>query len=128
MPPFRGFIESNGLPTIQLEVVGQSGTEKITAIVDTGYTGHLTLLKKHTTNLNLKILGVESGFLADGSLVPYLECEGTLVLGELRIRGIIDVQEGRRNLLGMAFIKEAGLTLKCDPLKKIIELVNSRQS
>ena len=122
MPPYHGQFNQRGLPLIEVEVVGIDGSEKLLAVIDTGYTGYLSITYPTAQNTNLKRLGVESANLANGEAVNYLECSGTIVLGGERINAVIDVQERGRVLLGNAFLKEARLCFRCDPFHSIAEI------
>ena len=55
---------------ISLTVQGPSGHEReVEAVIDTGFTGFLSLPSALATELGLPFLTNESAFLADGSLV-----------------------------------------------------------
>ena len=43
MPPYHGQFNQRGLPLIEVEVVGIDGSEKLLAVIDTGYTGYLSI-------------------------------------------------------------------------------------
>jgi clan AA aspartic protease len=54
---------------LSLQVRGRRGrARRIDAVIDTGFTGALTLPKSLVTSMNLKWRGVEDGQLADGSV------------------------------------------------------------
>ena len=122
MPPYHGQFNQKGLPLIEIEVIGESRFEKIFAVVDTGYNGYLSISYPMAQKTKLEQLGVESARLANGEHINYLECLGVIVLGDTRIRAVIDVQEKGRVLLGNAFLKEARLCFRCDPHHSLVEL------
>jgi predicted aspartyl protease len=121
-PPYRGQFNQKGLPLIEIEVVGEGGSEKIFAVIDSGYNGFLSVTYPIAASAKLEQLGVESAALANGDPVTYLECLGTVVLGNIRVKVVIDVQEKGRILLGNAFLKEARLCFKCDPFHSLAEI------
>jgi clan AA aspartic protease len=64
-----GVVNANREAVIQLVVRGSKGQEQeIQAIIDTGFTGFLTLPLALIDSLGLPWLGRESGVLSDGSL------------------------------------------------------------
>jgi len=122
MPPYHGQFNQAGLPLIEIEVIGDSGSETLFAIIDTGYNGYLSISYPTAQATNLEQLGVESASLASGDRVTYLECMGTIVVGDTRVKAVIDVQEKGKVLLGNAFLKEARLCFRCDPHHVLVEL------
>ena len=125
MPPYRGQFNQKGLPLIEITVVGDGGSESLFAVIDSGHNGYLSITYPTAVATRLERLGVESANMANGEPVSYLECLGTIVLGETSIKAVIDVQEKGRVLLGNAFLKEARLNFRCDPCHSIAELDHS---
>lgn len=121
-PPYRGQFDQKGLPLIEVEVIGEGGSSKVLAVIDSGYNGYLSITYPLAATTRLEQLGVESANLANGDPISYLECLGTVVLGNIRVKAVIDVQEKGRVLLGNAFLKEARLCFKCDPFHSIAEI------
>jgi clan AA aspartic protease len=65
----NGVVNADREATIRLEVVGPSGQqEQIEAIIDTGFTGFLTLPAALVAVLGLPWLCRQAGILADGSV------------------------------------------------------------
>lgn len=122
MPPYHGQFDARGFPVIEICVVGRQESEKIMAVVDTGYSGFLSLTYSIAEEAKLKRRGVELGRMANGILTRYVEYEGVVVIGDTRIKAIIDVQQSGRALLGNAFLKEARLCFRCDPSHSLTEL------
>jgi len=127
MPPYRGQFDEKGLPLIEIEVIGEGGSERVSAVIDSGFTGYLSITYPTAASTKLTRLGVESANLANGEPVTYLECVGIIAIGETRVRAVIDVQEKGRVLLGNAFLKEARLSFRCDPFRSIAVLDNSKR-
>jgi clan AA aspartic protease len=68
----HGVVSRNREATISLVIVNESRqTKLITAVIDTGYTGFLSLPKEIITELNLSWTGIDRGTLGDGSEVTF---------------------------------------------------------
>jgi len=68
----RGTVAADGTePLLSVEVLSQAGASslQVEAVVDTGFTGHLTLPRATVEDLGLPIIGSAESILADGSLV-----------------------------------------------------------
>lgn len=64
------------VPTIELEVIGARKRQKITALIDTGFTGYLSLPSKVAIDLGLELVGQEEVQQADGQWVNQLFFDG----------------------------------------------------
>jgi clan AA aspartic protease len=68
----HGVVSKNREATISLVVVNESRqTKLITAVIDTGYTGFLSLPPEIIAELNLSWTGIDRGTLGDGSEVTF---------------------------------------------------------
>lgn len=68
----HGVVSRNREATISLVIVNESRqTKLITAVIDTGYTGFLSLPNEIITELNLSWTGIDRGTLGDGSEVTF---------------------------------------------------------
>ena len=68
----QGVVNTNCEPTISLVIVNENRqTKLIDAVIDTGYTGFLSLPKEIITALNLPWTGIDRGTLGDGSEVTF---------------------------------------------------------
>jgi clan AA aspartic protease len=68
----HGVVSKNREATISLVVVNENRqTKLITAVIDTGYTGFLSLPSEIITELNLSWTGIDRGTLGDGSEVTF---------------------------------------------------------
>ena len=64
-----GAVKANGEATIRLLVLGADAqAHEVDAVIDTGFTGYLTLSSSLISRLGLEWRGREEGLLADGSL------------------------------------------------------------
>ena len=68
----HGVVSRNREATISLAIVNENRqTKLITAVIDTGYTGYLSLPSEIITELNLSWTGIDRGTLGDGSEVTF---------------------------------------------------------
>jgi clan AA aspartic protease len=68
----HGVVSRNREAKISLVIVNESRQIKlITAVIDTGYTGFLSLPSEIITELNLSWTGIDRGTLGDGSEVTF---------------------------------------------------------
>lgn len=114
----------NDQPNIDIEVRG-SITKTISAIVDSGYNGYLTIPFEIAFPLGLTLIGIESGSLADGSSSAYLVCVGEVCIEGKCIRTTIDVQPGNKILLGTKLLKGLGKVFILDAKKGSVEITDS---
>jgi clan AA aspartic protease len=68
----HGVVSRNREATISLVIVNESRqTKLITAVIDTGYTGFLSLPNEVIAELDLSWTGIDRGTLGDGSEVTF---------------------------------------------------------
>jgi predicted aspartyl protease len=126
MQSHRGHFNHAGLPTIELEVHGAVDRSRVvTAVIDTGYSGYLSLDYKTAFPLGLTLEGLSVTQLADGSSLQELVCKGTVALGDTRITSAIDVSPKGKTLAGMSFFKDAHLFIEIDATKGVVELTKA---
>ena len=75
-----GVVNANGEAMLRI-VVGDLGTQRIVidALIDTGFTGYLTLPPSTIEALNLTWLGSEEGILGDGSTQTFDVYSATII-------------------------------------------------
>src|SRR5258708_14076393 len=93
---------------IEIEVYGISADvkRKITALVDTGFSGSLTLAFTEAFPLSLILTGEQSYVLADGTTSRHFVCVGTVVFDGKEVDVAIDVQQSGPVLIGMDLLKK----------------------
>jgi clan AA aspartic protease len=100
----QGIVDQNCEATVRL-VVGNADSQRqmIDAVIDTGFTGFLTLPLSVLTNLNLRAYRREEGILGDGSTCIFDVYRGLVIWdGELRR---IDINESNTEpLVGMSLL------------------------
>jgi clan AA aspartic protease len=111
----QGIVDQNCEATIQL-VVGNTDSQRqmVDAVIDTGFTGFLTLPLSVLTDLNLQAYRREEGILGDGSTCVFDVCRGLIIWGgELRR---IDINESDTEpLVGMSLLY--GYRIQLDAIK-----------
>jgi clan AA aspartic protease len=100
----QGIVDQNCEATIRL-VVGNANSQRqmVDAVIDTGFTGFLTLPLSVLANLNLRAYRREEGVLGDGSTCIFDVYRGLVIWdGELRR---VDINESETEpLVGMSLL------------------------
>jgi clan AA aspartic protease len=101
-----GNVNTNLEAIVQLVVLGsrQQQQQEIQAVIDTGYTGFLTLPPKDITFLGLTWYARQEGILGDGNLCIFDVYEASIIWdGQTRV---IEVDEAQTEpLVGMSLIE-----------------------
>ena len=99
---------------LSVEVLSQAGASslRVEAVVDSGFTGHLTLPSATVEALGLPIIGSAESTLADGSLVVEDVCLARVLWhgGERPVRVLV---AEAAPLLGMALMRVSELRVEC---------------
>jgi len=99
-----GSVNTDREAIVRLMILGPQGREReVEAIVDTGYTGSLTLPSDVAADLELPFLMQGSAILADGSEILFDIHEATVDWAGRRRRALIDIAESDA-LLGMELL------------------------
>lgn len=77
-----GFFTSEREPALSLEAIGPEGSRSCDAIIDTGFTGELTLPPAWIEELGLPQSGVEEMILADGRVSDTLLYDGYVIVDD----------------------------------------------
>lgn len=103
-----GYFKDNSI-YIDLLIKGffTKGTSSLTGLMDTGYSGYLTLPYQTAFPLGLVLQGIKAYTLADGSTSYNFVCLGQLVInGGKEIFIPIDIQPKCMVLIGMGLLKK----------------------
>ncbi len=100
----QGIVDQNCEATIRL-VVGDENSQRqvIDAVIDTGFTGFLTLPSSVLTSLNLRLYGREEGTLGDGSTCVF-DVYSSLVIWDGALRQIDINASETTPLVGMSLL------------------------
>lgn len=109
-----GYFDKVGNPSLKISLAGvfqNPGTE-IEAIIDTGFTGFLSIPIIQAFPIGLPLFGTTSLTLADGSTSNRLTALGKITLGNQQKPGVVILEQGSNEaLIGMDFLRTFGLTL-----------------
>jgi predicted aspartyl protease len=129
MPLWTGSFNKSGSPTIKVTIAGPlpgSGQE-FEAIVDTGFTGFVSMPIVQAFPLGLILAGTTSVLLADGSTVPKLMAYGMATVEGEKKAGVILLAAGSSEILvGMEFLKTFGKVLLIHQGKQIAALADEK--
>ena len=108
MPPLTGSFNNSGSPVIKIAVYGlfEQSKQEFEAIVDTGFSGFLSMPIVQAFPLGLVLTGTTATILADGSKSFKLTALGKVVVGDQTEVGLILLNIGSSDILiGMEFLK-----------------------
>jgi clan AA aspartic protease len=107
-----GNVNANREAIVQLTVLGENRRRKsIKAVIDTGYTGFLTLPFAIITDLNLSWYSRQEAILGDGSLC-ILDVYETIVIWDGQLRTIEVNESETEPLVGMGLLEGYELNIQ----------------
>jgi clan AA aspartic protease len=107
-----GYVNGNREAIIQIALVGDNTKLKsIKAVIDTGFTGELTLPKAITDELGFPLRGFQEVVLGDGSLQYFEMCAGLVIWNGQKKRIAINVI-GTESLVGMGLLENYKLEIE----------------
>jgi clan AA aspartic protease len=98
--------------TVEVLSQAEASSLRVEVVVDTGFTGHLTLPSTTVETLGLPIIGSAESVLADGSLVMEDVCLARVLWhgGERPVRVLV---ADASPLLSMALMRGSALRVEC---------------
>lgn len=99
----RGRINTQGEPFVPLMVHGPR-TRRIEAVLDTGFTGHLCLARRHRREMHLTAVGAVETELADGSRTMQRVYLGQVTFAGDRRQVFVMLTKSKDSLLGTALL------------------------
>ena len=102
-----GYFHKSGSPTITVALSGMMSMTPfpVEAVIDTGFTGFVSLPMMKAFPLGLVLMGSADYTMADGSIEPTLLALGWVKLGDEKYKGVFSLSKGNEVLLGMEFLK-----------------------
>lgn len=107
MQTWTGYFGKSGSPVLNIKVSGPFTQGKdYEAILDTGFTGFLSMPLVQAISLGLILHGTTAISLADGSICYRLTARGMVKIGEESEVGVVILEPNSSEvLLGMAFLR-----------------------
>lgn len=127
MAPWTGFFSSSGSPALRVSAYGvvPQAAQEFDAIVDTGFTGFISMPLVRAFPLALVLSGITSVVLADGSVSPMLIAIGVArVAGETQSGLILLDATSSEVLLGMDFLRRFRKALLVYPVSRQVSLMD----
>lgn len=130
MPSWTGSFNKSGSPTIKFKLGGPlpDSAQEFEGIVDTGFTGFVSMPIVKAFPLGLLLAGTTSITLADGTSAPQLTATGKVEIGEQGEIGVVILQGSSADiLLGMDFLAKFGRVLFIHPNKGLASLMDQKE-
>lgn len=121
------FFNAAGQPMVEIFLESFLGSGRaVSAMIDTGFSGFLSLPLEMAFAANLSLYGTIAVQLADGVAHQKLACIGVVALDGERRGGFVIVEPNSDlPLVGIDFLKKFQLMLVADPLDASISLLKS---
>lgn len=129
MPRWIGFFDNTGAPSLKISIGGPFPTlsQELDAVIDTGFSGFISMPLVRAFPLGLILLGTTAVVLADGTTAYKLTALGeATVEGESRMDVIILEPASNDILIGMEFLRQFGKNLFVDPDKSLVILEDTK--
>lgn len=105
-------------PTAEIEVIGTRRRRRVTALIDTGFSGYLCIPTTIARDLGLELCGSQEVELADGRWIKQLEFHGKVRFLDHEHHVIIALTDSETALIGTSLLGDCRLTIDF-PAKKI---------
>ncbi len=120
---------NNDQPKIEIEIIGASGhSEKVDALVDSGFNGYLTIPYTIAFPLGLILMGIQSSTLADGKSSSHFVCIGSICVDGKRVNTTIDIQPEGTILIGTKLLKELKKTFVLNCAEGKVEIIETKNN
>ena len=118
MPRWTGFLDSTGSPRLKITIGGvfTNPPQEFDVIIDTGFSGFLSMPLIQAFPLGLPLIGSTEVILADGSRAAKLTALGTATIQTESKVGVVILEANSSDiLLGMEFFRSFGKVLMLHP-------------
>lgn len=129
MPTWTGSFNKAGSPTIKFKLGGPlaNSEQEFEGIIDTGFTGFVSMPIVKAFPLGLLLAGTTTVTLADGKSAPQLTATGQSHIEGMSEIGVVILQGSTADiLLGMDFLGKFGRVLFIHPNKGIAALADQK--
>jgi clan AA aspartic protease len=126
MPLWTGFLDNSGAPCLEISIGGPlpNSSQRFHAVIDTGFSGFLSMPLVKAFPLGLLLYGTTNVILADGSTSFKLTAKAEVIIGQESQIGLVILEPASNDiLLGMDFLSSFKRVLLVHPTKPIISLV-----
>jgi predicted aspartyl protease len=126
MAIWTGFLDKSGSPALKVSISGPFESEQeFDAIIDTGFTGFVSMPLLKAFPLGLLLYGTAEVILADGSVAPKLLAKGAVTVGDETQIGVVVLEPSSGDvLLGMDFLRKFERVLIVTQGGKGVVLIN----
>ncbi len=107
----QGYVTEALDPVIEIELKRGGVAESIPAVVDTGFSGHLCLSKRHEDRIELVFHHIERYELANGEVVVMDVFRGTIVFGGRANVVNLILTSSKDTLIGASSLKDGKLSI-----------------
>ncbi len=102
----------NGTPSLKFLLGGVANEKEFTAVIDTGFSGFVSMPMIQAFPLGLPLFGTTTVTLADGKSQTKLVAQGKAQLSDKQHFGLVILESGSSDvLIGMDFLRAFGLAL-----------------
>lgn len=122
---WTGSLDKTGSPTLEISIFGVNPdfAQKFDAVIDTGFSGFISMPILKAFPLGLILHGTTTVVLADGSTRPKLTAIGTAIKENEEQTAVIILDESSNDvLIGMDFLKKFQKVLMLHPHKPFVVL------
>ena len=129
MPTWTGSFNKAGSPTFNFKLGGpiKGSEQEFEGIIDTGFSGFVSMPIVKAFPLGLLLAGTTSVTLADGKISPQLVARGMATVSDQERIGLVLLQGSSADiLLGMDFLTKFGRVLFIHPSKKVATLMDQK--
>ncbi|HEY6242590.1 MAG TPA: hypothetical protein VIX17_01510 [Pyrinomonadaceae bacterium] len=126
MPTWIGSFNPLGSPTLKIKITGALGTQQdFEAIIDTGFSGFLSMPTVRAFPLGLILYGTTRVILADGGVAFKYTALGSVTVEAESAAGIIILEPNSTDfLVGMDFLTKFKKTLFVHEKNKFVALID----
>lgn len=101
----EGFVNDSLEPVIEVELITEGMTEKIFAVIDTGFNGYLCLAENQIDKMDLTYVGTDLFELGNGEIVENDVFSGRIIFDERECNVLAIISTSSDVLIGTSLLK-----------------------